>query len=626
MNYKKWILATLLAVFSLTLFACGVDKNTTATTDSPTTTLTTVVNATTGVTTTATDIQTTLANAANLVILNNADNMTTDFTLPSEAGIATVTWSSNHTEYITVSEGVIASGDFLVYQATVTRPTESVGDVTVVLTGTFVYGDATYDKDFSIRVRFATDPSRVTTIAQGLELALGTYITWEAMTILGVGTDGFFFTDGTDIMFVYSAAVAATVTAGQVYDIMGGIGLYNSIPEVQNIGTDVAAVVASSAAARTVSPVVSTITEIIADNTGYDATNPMQFHVYTVTGKVYYDDTKGNYSTYIIPTDTNTLDKNDAIRIYYKGNMAAVSAFAGQIVTLDVVLFGFNSGATYLDWYGYFFGTVDDIASEDMNDADKLAMDVSKLESAYEVTSSFALPTLQFATYSNVTISTEISSFLSYTAGAFTVVRPSVDTEGTLSVTLTVNAETETIVMDMTMKAVVVVVSGDDIFISQYIEGGSYNKFIEIYNPLDVAVDLSQYTLELYSNGGTATTATLTLSGTLAPGAVIVIYNNKTVPLIYTGDIVDNNVINFNGDDAVVLKHNGVVVDSIGQVGVDPGDYWGTVELGTKDCTLIRNASVTGGDTNPFDEFDPSNEWTAYAKDSIEGLGSHTVE
>ena len=39
---------------------------------------------------------------------------------------------------------------------------------------------------------------------------------------------------------------------------------------------------------------------------------------------------------------------------------------------------------------------------------------------------------------------------------------------------------------------------------SEYIEGWSNNKAIEIYNPTDAAIDLSDYRLERYSNGATA--------------------------------------------------------------------------------------------------------------------------
>ncbi len=45
-----------------------------------------------------------------------------------------------------------------------------------------------------------------------------------------------------------------------------------------------------------------------------------------------------------------------------------------------------------------------------------------------------------------------------------------------------------------------------DLFISEYIEGGSSNKAIEIYNGTGVPVDLSQYSIELYSNGATSPT------------------------------------------------------------------------------------------------------------------------
>ena len=40
-----------------------------------------------------------------------------------------------------------------------------------------------------------------------------------------------------------------------------------------------------------------------------------------------------------------------------------------------------------------------------------------------------------------------------------------------------------------------------ELFISEYIEGSSNNKCIEIYNPTDAAVDLSSYQLAFYFNG-----------------------------------------------------------------------------------------------------------------------------
>src|SRR5699024_7047417 len=45
-----------------------------------------------------------------------------------------------------------------------------------------------------------------------------------------------------------------------------------------------------------------------------------------------------------------------------------------------------------------------------------------------------------------------------------------------------------------------------DLFISEYIEGSSYNKPIEIYNGTGSSVKLSDYQLELYSNGSDKST------------------------------------------------------------------------------------------------------------------------
>ena len=53
--------------------------------------------------------------------------------------------------------------------------------------------------------------------------------------------------------------------------------------------------------------------------------------------------------------------------------------------------------------------------------------------------------------------------------------------------------------------------------------------------------------------------------------------------------------IYYNGDDAVVLRKGGAdgpVLDSIGQVGFDPGTEWGTGLTSTVDNTLRRKAAV----------------------------------
>ena len=163
---------------------------------------------------------------------------------------------------------------------------------------------------------------------------------------------------------------------------------------------------------------------------------------------------------------------------------------------------------------------------------------------------------------------------------------------------------------------------------TEYIEGSSFNKAIEIYNGTGAAVDLAAggYTLELYSNGSPTVSQSMSLSGTVANGDVYVLANSGAdAAILAQADVTNNAVINFNGDDAIVLRKNGAVVDAFGQVGFDPGSEWGSGLTSTADNTLRRKADVCAGDTNETDVFDPSVEWDGFANNTFDGLGSHTA-
>jgi len=622
---KKIILTIVLFLFTFSIAGCdlfGGNTTTTATTfdTSGVTTTTTTTTTTSGSTITSESELAVLTGLANLVIISDQDNMTTSFTVPSEVGDATVTWVSNNTDYVSVAPATILNDlGNLVYQVTVTRPDQTTGTVTVILTGTFVLGDSTYDKDFVLRVQFEEDASLVTTIADGMAQTLGTYLTWKDMTVIGVGTDGFFFTDGTDIMFVYSAAVAATVQAGEVYDINGGVSLYYSAPEVQNIDTNIVSVTASAAAARTVTPTSATIAEVIANHTGYNDTNPMDYKLYTVTGRVYYDSSlDANYTTYIIPSGSSTLDKSEAIRIYYKSNMASVSALNGQVVTLDVLMFGYNSSATHLDWYAYFLGTAEDIIAESMTDAEKLAVSVGQLASSYDVTTSLTLPAPGFGSITNVTVSTEISDYLSYSGGVFTVVRPSVDTTGSISVTLEVNAESQTVVIPVTMKAEVVVEGSTVIIYEVYGGGGNTgalysNDYVILYNTTDAAIDLTGYSIQYASSTGTFTN-NLNLVGTIDAHAyyVIQLAAGATVldkPLPVTANVTGGIAMS-KSDGKVALVHalasysitgssDAAVIDFVGFGGAS--DFETTATAVLSNTTSAKRVSFVDTNNNSAD-------------------------
>jgi uncharacterized protein len=164
-----------------------------------------------------------------------------------------------------------------------------------------------------------------------------------------------------------------------------------------------------------------------------------------------------------------------------------------------------------------------------------------------------------------------------------------------------------------------------ELFISEYIEGSGQNKALEIYNGTGAPVDLlaSGYSVFFSFNGGTST-RTIALTGTVASGDVYVIAQATANPSILAqADQTDTSTSWFNGDDFVALRKNGVTVDGIGQLGIDPGTEWGSGLTSTADNTLRRKPTIEAGDTNEGDAFDPSVEWDGFATDNVDNLGRH---
>ena len=156
--------------------------------------------------------------------------------------------------------------------------------------------------------------------------------------------------------------------------------------------------------------------------------------------------------------------------------------------------------------------------------------------------------------------------------------------------------------------------SGTELYISEYVEGSSNNKYLELYNPTDETIDLSQYALDLNSNGGTNWSNDGTgyknyteLSGTLAPKAVIVYKHAEAA--IYDGEATECGAVNFNGNDPVGLFKNGVLIDIIGTFQGGSADF-------AKDVTLRRKSTVAGPSTTYNVD-----EWEQLSKDDVSGLG-----
>ncbi|KTF10247.1 ExeM/NucH family extracellular endonuclease [Pseudoalteromonas sp. 10-33] len=164
-----------------------------------------------------------------------------------------------------------------------------------------------------------------------------------------------------------------------------------------------------------------------------------------------------------------------------------------------------------------------------------------------------------------------------------------------------------------------------NLIISEYVEGSGYNKAIELYNTSSSEISLGDYTLQRYSNGSSTVSTELTLSGTLAANSTYVIVNADSradAGLIAKADLSDS-VVNFNGDDALVLVKGTTVVDSFGQRGVDPGSSWSEGGVETANKTLRRKDGIVTGRVNPDASFNPSEEWAQFDQNEFTGLGSH---
>lgn len=174
-----------------------------------------------------------------------------------------------------------------------------------------------------------------------------------------------------------------------------------------------------------------------------------------------------------------------------------------------------------------------------------------------------------------------------------------------------------------------------DLFFSEYVEGSSFNKALEIANFTGASVDLSQYEILGGLNGGSYTANYgSALTGTIANGDVYLICHSSidaTFLALGKCDITaSSNFMGFNGNDARALAKvstgggEPTIIDVIGLTTGDPsGGGWDVagVTAATKDHTIRRKGTVTTG--NPDWTASQATEWDVLDKDTLDGLGSH---
>jgi len=180
------------------------------------------------------------------------------------------------------------------------------------------------------------------------------------------------------------------------------------------------------------------------------------------------------------------------------------------------------------------------------------------------------------------------------------------------------------------------------LFISEYVDGATNSRAIEIFNPSDEAVDLTGYALKVSTDGGNFGAA-LALTGNIAAYGRHIVYNsggafghaNNAAFLTAMGELTGvslqagNSHTTFNGNDAIGLFYE-----------EDPIDVFGIAENGTAPAnfdvagvataayrhTIVRKPDVAEGNIDWAESAGTTSgnsEWVVYPYNTFTLLGHH---
>lgn len=177
-----------------------------------------------------------------------------------------------------------------------------------------------------------------------------------------------------------------------------------------------------------------------------------------------------------------------------------------------------------------------------------------------------------------------------------------------------------------------------DLFFSEYVEGSSNNKALEIYNPTNSSINLSGYVLKGSSNDATNWENTYTFpDGAAIPAhdVYVIVDDQANAAILAVADWVSTGYeCGFNGNDARglfrVVGTDTTLIDIIGTPNnPDALNYdVAGVTGATAEHTLIRKASVTHGNTDwtaSAGTTAENSEWEVHPQDYIANLGTHST-
>lgn len=508
----------------------------------------------------------------------------TDFKLVVAFENIEISWSSNN-EAITIASD----------NAKVSR--QSV-DTTVTLSATGVKGDLSATYSYNVKVLaapIAEEQVEIFLIEEVFDLEDNTKVKLEGLSVQASYSSGTHFTDGENVIYAYGIK---NLNVGATYDLVGVKSTYGTGEYAQ---AQLSSVTTTAVSGQT------TYLESQIKSIEY-ITNQILCGFYKTTGIVEVVDDK----VYLVDGDY----KLEVSSYNLESSLNLLTNFDGYTVTIELYLTGGHDNKTILTYV-----TVDDIETSDDY---KVVLAANALSITEETLRDIVLPTESLFD-SNVVWSSSNDNVLS-SAGVLN--RQDNDTVVTLTATVTFNGYETTKTFDVN------VLSNkqrylNELFISEYSEGKSNNKYIEIYNPSSESVDLTDYTIKIGQNGALFG-ATYNFTGIIPAKETFVVAVSSSATEILDLLNAKNNlgatssVANFNGDDALGLFKNNELIDIFGIEGVDPGTSWNMSDGGkTVDYRIIRKEEFGA---NPVWD---TTEWVSTAiTDSnmqLDNFGIHTI-
>ncbi len=247
--------------------------------------------------------------------------------------------------------------------------------------------------------------------------------------------------------------------------------------------------------------------------------------------------------------------------------------------------------------------------------------------------------TLDIATYSNVYISFdyqiiafEASDYISYQiiedginseiktlpkndSGSLTIPIQNKTQSVSINIFIKQNGIDDYAAIDNIKLKGVLIIPCSELMISEYVEGTSSsnhrNNFIEIYNPTNQNITLESYSLTKFTNDNLNTTGNIPLTGTITAYGTYLVEDENEILGVNANLSSSSSVMDFNGNDKIVLLKNDVIIDLIGTIGENTNF--------AKDITLRRKSNIQNANSQ-YNE----NEWDFYELEDIEDINKHT--